>query len=439
MESTPEAVSVYRKHAKEPDGSVLRRASRVAILVLLACTAAVNAQIPTSMTVGAILPEATADSLAASVSRAAEQGLVMADEEFVFNAEMLGIEFVILTERASGAEDVVAAADRMAQAGAFGVLGGFTVDEAAALGEWANRTGIPFLNVGASSDSLRNELCAPQMFHIEPSAAMYLDSLAGWYVRSGFRRWYVVVGEDPESRAQHERLLWSLRERHFGATQVGSAIVAPDAVLEPATLASIARERADLVVLLTGAVQQLTLLTQLADEGVELAVAGFPHPDAQTRDFFAASRDAAPGIGANHRASAWEATLDAYGAREINARYRLRWEEPMDPSAWATYQGVKIFYEAAFFGGSTEPSDVVAYLGNPQSVFDVWKGIGASFRPWDNQLRQSLYLVKISEDAADSFTLGILVGELPAIYMPGTDPVERLDQLGDLRAQSRCR
>ena len=31
-----------------------------------------------------------------------------------------------------------------------------------------------------------------------------------------------------------------------------------------------------------------------------------------------------------------------------------------------------------------------------------------------------------------------LVGELPAIYMPGTDPVERLDQLGDLRPRARC-
>jgi len=30
------------------------------------------------------------------------------------------------------------------------------------------------------------------------------------------------------------------------------------------------------------------------------------------------------------------------------------------------------------------------------------------------------------------------VGELPAIYMPGTDPIERLDQLGDLAAESSC-
>jgi hypothetical protein len=53
-------------------------------------------------------------------------------------------------------------------------------------------------------------------------------------------------------------------------------------------------------------------------------------------------------------------------------------------------------------------------------------------------MRQPLYLVDIDPDATEPRLVGQLVGELPAIYMPGTDPVERLDQLGDLEAQSRC-
>jgi hypothetical protein len=167
-------------------------------------------------------------------------------------------------------------------------------------------------------------------------------------------------------------------------------------------------------------------------------VTGFPYPEAQTRTFYRASRHAAPKLGAGHRISAWEATLDAYGARELNARYRMTYGEPMDDSAWAVYQGVKVLYEAAFFGGSTEPDAVLAYLSSPASVFDVWKGIGTSFRPWDGQLRQSIYLVKIDAAAQEPFTLASLVGELPAIYMPGTDVVERLDQLGDLAGVAAC-
>ena len=95
-------------------------------------------------------------------------------------------------------------------------------------------------------------------------------------------------------------------------------------------------------------------------------------------------------------------------------------------------------FEAATLGGSATPADVIAYMAGPRGVFDVWKGIGVSFRPWDQQLRQSLYLSKISPSNDDLFRLALLVGELPAIYMPGTDPVERLDQLGDPKNHSTC-
>lgn len=111
----------------------------------------------------------------------------------------------------------------------------------------------------------------------------------------------------------------------------------------------------------------------------------------------------------------------------------------MDPPAWAVYQAVKILYEAAFFGRSTTPDDVLGQLTAENAVFDLWKGIGATFRPWDRQLRQSLYLVEIREQEPEPFRLGLLVGELPAIYLPGTDPTERLDQIGDLANRSDCR
>ena len=106
--------------------------------------------------------------------------------------------------------------------------------------------------------------------------------------------------------------------------------------------------------------------------------------------------------------------------------------------AWAMYQAVKMLFEAATFGGSLEPDAVMAYLSAPTSVFDLYKGIGTSFRPCDHQLRQSIYLVSLSADDPDPFSMAVLVGELPAIYMPGTEVLERLDQIGDLEAQSRC-
>lgn len=411
-------------------------------LSLAAAGAALGQEAPAEgLVLGVILPATpeAGDPLSAALVSSAERGVVMAEEEFAFNAEMLGLSFSVLTENASGADAAVAAADALVdEHGAYGIIGGFGFEETAALSEWSAERGIPFLNVNEPSDALRGALCQPTTFHVAPSAAMYLDALAGWYVRSGFRQWYFVHADTEEGKALLDRTNWALRERHFGARSVGSTALAEGA--DTANLVrTVQRSNADLIVLLLGAEEQLRVLSALEEAGVTTTVAGYPDPLTQTRAFFAASRDSAPTLGTGHRAEAWEATLDAYGAREINARYRLRWDgEPMDAAAWATYQGVKILFEAGFLGGSTAPADVLAYLTGPQAVFDVWKGIGASFRPWDHQLRQSLYLAKINEEAEDPFTLGLLVGELPAIYMPGTDPVERLDQLGDLQNRSSC-
>jgi ABC transporter substrate binding protein (PQQ-dependent alcohol dehydrogenase system) len=392
--------------------------------------------------VGVIVPDAETigdDPLASAVARAAEQGALMAEEEHAFNAELFGLEFAVLVKHASGVEAVIAAAEELvAEGGALAVAGGFNSAEAAALSEWSASRTTPYLNLGASDDRLRNELCAATAYHIEPSAGMYLDALAGWYVRSGLRNWFVIVADDLEATNQLERLEWSLRERHFGARIVGRSSLARDASIDP-IISAVRRANTDLIVLLLPAAEQLSALAALEAAGVTALVAGFPHPAAQTRTFMAASRAAAPLLGSDHRALAWEPTLDAYGAREINARFRAMFGEPMEPTAWATYQAVKIVFEAATLGGSATAADVMAYLDGPRGIFDVWKGIGVSFRPWDRQLRQSLYLSKISTSAEEPFLLASLVGELPAIYMPGTDPLDRLDQLGDSETRSRCR
>jgi len=395
---------------------------------------------PSQIHIGIILP-ATADEadLRFPVAKAARQGAIMAEEEFQLNASMFGIDFAVVTAEAA-ADGLVAAAEAMlADGNVFAIAGSFDAEEGRILSEWTAAKGVPFINLLAADDRLRNQFCAATSFHVAPSAAMYLDSLAGWYVRAGFRNWFVVQADSEEAADQYQRLGRSLNDRHFGAREVGHAVVPAGAPIGHDLIAEISGSGADVVLLLTAAQDQLTALGAMETAGLELMVTGFPYAEAQTRAFFDQSRNIAPKLGSGMRATAWEPTLDAYGARELNARYMGRWDQPMESAAWATYQGVKVLFEAAMFSGSTEPEAILNYLGAPTSVFDVWKGIGTSFRPWDHQLRQPLYLSKIDPTATDAKLLGQLVGELPAIYMPGTDPVERLDQMGDLASNSQCR
>lgn len=404
----------------------------------------------TPLRIGAVLPIAGTALPAArinlhAVGEAARMGLTLGVEDAGLNGALLGWSPELVVANAPGPEAAARAARRLiATEGVTVLVGGYSAEEAEALAEVAEEAGALFLNAGASADRLRQD-CRPMTFHVEPSAAMYLDALLGWFVRAGFRRWHFVHDDSPESVARHDRARAALDDRHWGAEASGVGVVLQDDDRSiPPVLEAIAAAQPDVVVLLTDWRTQLDVLSRYEAAGLTAPVTGFPEPAAQLRAFYLASHEAAPRAGSGRRAAAWEATLDAYGARELNARFNGRWGRPMDPAAWSAYMAVKIAFEAAMMTGSTRGADLAAHLAGEGAVFDVSKGIGVTFRPWDHQLRQSLYLVKIAEDPSPSLSLeaqrarASLEGELPAIYMPGTDPVERLDQLGDLTAPRPC-
>ncbi|HEX2095469.1 MAG TPA: ABC transporter substrate-binding protein, partial [Longimicrobiaceae bacterium] len=57
--------------------------------------------------------------------------------------------------------------------------GGWDEASCRALGELADSAGVPFLNVGCTADALRGAACRRSTFHVEASATMYADALAG--------------------------------------------------------------------------------------------------------------------------------------------------------------------------------------------------------------------------------------------------------------------
>lgn len=390
-----------------------------------------------TLRLGIIVPE-EAEGPAGELARDARQGAEFAAEEFEFNAMLTDLELLVEIIEAGSPDAAVDAAAELAasETGLDGLAGSFDHATALALSQWAEEQEIPYINLGAPADSLRGAECASFTFHLAPSAAMYIDAIGGFYIRANFRDWLVVTGDGSEDAAQLERLRWMMANRHFGA-DIGKTVTF-DAADPAAAAAEAAASQADLVLLLLPAEDQLSFLGAYADAGGAAEVTGFPWPETQTRAFYLAAWDEAPDTGAGRRVAAWSATLELYGARELNARYLARWSEPMQFGAWAAYQAVKIFFEANTFAPGTRGAELRDYLGAADTVYDVWKGIGSTFRPWDQQLRQSLFLVETDADAESKVNIELLVGELPAIYMPGTDPIERLDQLGDLAGESSC-
>jgi ABC-type branched-subunit amino acid transport system substrate-binding protein len=145
--------------------------------------------------------------------------------------------------------------------------------------------------------------------------------------------------------------------------------------------------------------------------------------------------DAAAQAGvANGRAAAWDARLERFGADQLNQRFRARFGEEMDSQGWVGWFAVKVLWESTLRSRSTQPVMLLRYLQGDAAQFDGHKGRPLSFRRWDHQLRQPLYV------AAPGSAAGSAPVEVPHAA-PGSEEPSRdlMDRLGTPQSRSACR
>ncbi len=404
--------------------------------------------------IGAVIPTLTgAKPLGAAVGRnaftedvvggPANNGALMAAGEVAPNVGK------VLITSAMGADSVTRAAKRLSSLeDACAIIGGFSTEEALALSDLALKRDFIFLNIGAQDDALRGEACNSHTFHLAASTTMYLDALTGWGTHAGLPRWFFVYNDSDEQKANYVKAKKMLGS-HSSGSEVGSIMTPEHEQVYNGVFEDIKKAKPDLVVLLLEPTEQLIFLEQYKTSGLNAETIGYPSPAAQTRLFYTGSLQSIyaglsrgiPKPSPGQHMALWEATLDKHGAEELNSRFLGRFGRAIDPSAWAAYMGIKILAEATMNAGSTKSAALIKYLENPQTVFNIAKGPGTSFRPWNHQMLQPLYLVRTNPAYQDKTTLqdlATLEGELPALYEPDVPPVQRLNQLGVGEQESKC-
>lgn len=128
-------------------------------------------------------------------------------------------------------------------------------------------------------------------------------------------------------------------------------------------------------------------------------------------------------------ALAWHPSLNRFGADTLNRRFVARFEHAMTSDAWPAWMATKIIWESSLRARSAEPAKLIDYLSRDTTQFDGHKGLPLSFRSWDRQLRQPVY---VTNDSA--------VIEAPATARSATEGSrEVLDKLGAGPAKAACR
>jgi ABC-type branched-subunit amino acid transport system substrate-binding protein len=329
-------------------------------------------------------------------------------------AQMFGKKIALALPAVPGPERLTSVASRLVKEGVSVLVGGGDERTAEALREVAREGRALFLNVGSTSDRLRGELCDRHTFHLHASVQMYVGAAGFWLVEEKRLRRWAVLSESDEVR----RAVVALAEAR-GATVVESAQAVSGTTDWRPILERLRAARPEALWIGLGAGDVPGFLQQygragLAGEliGITPAAVGLPKLDS------AAPSGVWPVM--------WHHTLERYSARELNSRHKRRFGEPLDGASWSTWAALKLVGEAMLRAGTTPQALLEYFESDPP--FDGHKGRALTFRKWDHQLRQPMYLAqakKATPGESGASAVEILSevprGDLDAIFLPSRD------------------
>lgn len=312
-----------------------------------------------------------------------------------------GVSFELAAERAGDAGALAAAARRLAESGAAFILLDAPADAVAKAAEATRGLGAVLINVSSPDDSLRNEACAPHLLHTAPSRRMLSDALVQHMVDRKWQGVLVLQGPLPEDAATVAAFRESARTFGLDIEDAREFVLSNDPR---------ARDRNDLD-LLSGQASYEAVFVADADREFARAV---PY----------AVRRPAPVTGAAGLSPvAWHWSYLRHGAPQVHGRFERRVGRRMEAADWSSWVAVRAIGEAVVRTGATDAAALLAYLVGPDFRLDGSKGPGLTFRPWNGQLRQPVFLA---------------TGDWVAQVAPVPGFVHRTDDLDTLGADERA-
>lgn len=229
-----------------------------------------------------------------------------------------------------------------------------------------------FLNAGAPDTRLRDGDCRANLLHVLPSRDMLADALMQFLTFKRWGRLLLLSGPNPEDALYAEALRHSARK--FGAKVVSEA-----------------RFDAHGADIRDSALREFAIPTRGPEHDV-VAVA-------DERGEFGASvvyntAAARPVVGTQGLTPVtWGPPVEAWAAVQLQGRFRKRAGRPMRPLDYAAWLGVHAVAEAAVQARSADPGIVRERLLSPRFEVGGFKGRPLSFRAWNGQLRQPVFLL----------------------------------------------
>jgi ABC transporter substrate binding protein (PQQ-dependent alcohol dehydrogenase system) len=339
-------------------------------------------------------------------------GALLAIDDNNTTGRFVNQRYTLVDKTLRAGDDVAAAVDALAQAGAHFVISDLGAEGVLKAADAAKARGLVILNAGATDDRLREEDCRANVLHVAPTRSMLADGLAQYLVWKKWRKWLLVVGSHDKDKLFADALRRS-------ATRFGAKIVEErefkDSGGARRTDSGIVEIQRQMPVLTQGAPDYDVLVA--ADES-EVFAGYLPYRTWDARPI-AGSAGLVP--------TTWDAAFDQWGAIQLQNRFTRtfhRFMSPLDMQAWSA---ARMVGEAAARTNSADPAKLIAFLKGPTFSLAAFKGQKLTLRDWNLQLRQPILLF----DGRNTVSVSPQEGFL--------HQSSELDTLGVDRPETKCK
>jgi ABC transporter substrate binding protein (PQQ-dependent alcohol dehydrogenase system) len=252
-------------------------------------------------------------------------------------------------------------------------------DDLLAIAEAPEAEGALIFNGRVADDDLRLTVCFPQVFHTALSRAMRADALVQFLVWKKWNEIFLFAGSTAGDQAYAEAIRRAAKK--FGARIVAEDSYAYDPIARRTDSGHIQVQR------------QMPLATQSAGDDYDVMIAIDEHEI--FGEYLPFNTFAPRPVAGTHGlvASSWHRVQEQWGSTQIQRRFAEiagRWMEERDYGAWL---GVRAVGEAVTRTNSDDNAKLRAYLRSSDFALGGFKGVGLSFRPWNQQMRQPVLLV----------------------------------------------
>ena len=260
-------------------------------------------------------------------------------------------------------------------------------------------------NISEGSDALRGASCHPNWLHTLPSERMLADAMAQWLAARNWRDMIVLVGPDPKDQALRDIWMASIKRYGLKVKAERKFVLSGDPRQREASNPKLltAEPAHDVVMVL--------------DTVGEFAKA-LPYNTALPR----------PVTGSGGLVPlAWHPSWERYGAPQLSHRFQKLSNKQMASQDWAAWMAVKSFATALDEEPKANLAQLLHNLRSSKTTLDGFKGTALSFRPWDGQLRQGIFMAHGQAVAGMAPVEGVL------------HPKDILDTLGADEPESQCK